>query len=143
MQERAWLCVCQCVRVCLHVLEARVKAEAGQCQDMILGFSQAPAPSGLSHPAGGKQAARENRAFQTRSGCLPMVQCGHRGPKAQGQVCVPEAPRPSPGSRPMTFRTSGQWGNLTFCSLCAPCIFCGSPCWLLPWTLTLHTGVCH
>ena len=54
------------------------------------------------------------------AGVCPMVQCGHRGQKAQGQVCVPEAPGPSPGSRPRIFRTNGQWGNLTFCSLCAP-----------------------
>lgn len=49
-----------------------------------------------------------------------MVQRGHRGQKAQGQVCVPEAPRPSPGSRRRIFRTNGQWGNLAFYSLCAP-----------------------
>ena len=83
------VCMSVCACVCLHVLEAGVKAEAGQCQDMILGFSQAPAPSGLSHPAGGKQAARENRAFQTRSGCLPNGAVWSQRPEGTGASLCP------------------------------------------------------
>lgn len=47
------------------------------------------------------------------------MQRGHRGQKAQGQVCVPEALAPHLAAGGGIFRTNGQWETCIY-SLCAP-----------------------
>ena len=115
------VCMSECACVCTYVLEAGVKAGSKSVSggDPWFLSSSSSIRTQPSSQVGSRQPERKELP-RPEVGVRPMVQCGHRGQKAQGQVCVPEAPRPSPGSRRRIFRTNGQWGNLTFCSLCAP-----------------------